>query len=201
MIKIKVKKQVIVIIISLILILASYYLYNTDFVPTNSNAIGDIENYPEGKTSLGDATLVSSQNVYNEADMDMTNKTTNNINDELKEDNYFEDSRIERDKMYSETLEVYENILSNDGMSEDQKMIAENEITVITNTKNAIMIAENLIKVKGFEDVIIFVNDSYATVVVKSEKLKKEQIAQIQNIVSSKLAIDVKDISITNRSK
>ena len=200
MIKIKNKKQIFMIFISLILILMSYYLYNSNYINSMDNKVSDIENYPES-TSLGDATYVSTQNVYSENSVNDTEK--NNVIEEKveKKDNYFEDSRMERDKMYAETLEVYENILSNDGMSEEQKMIAENEITVITNTKNAIMIAENLIKVKGFEDVIIFVNDGYATVVVKSDKLKKEHIAQIQNIVSSKLSIEPKDISITNRSK
>ena len=161
MIKIKNKKQIFMIFISLILILMSYYLYNSNYINSMDNKVSDIENYPES-TSLGDATYVSTQNVYSENSVNDTEK--NNVIEEKveKKDNYFEDSRMERDKMYAETLEVYENILSNDGMSEEQKMIAENEITVITNTKNAIMIAENLIKVKGFEDVIIFVNTKFA---------------------------------------
>ena len=101
--------------------------------------------------------------------------------------------------MYSETIEVYENILANDSISEDQKVIAENEIAAITNVKNGIVVAENLIKVKGFEDVVIFINDATATVVVKIDTLKKNHIAQIQNIITKQLSIEIKDISITNK--
>lgn len=120
----------------------------------------------------------------------------------MKVDNsYFEESRLERDKMYSETLEVYENILANDSITNEQKAIAENEITAITNIKSGILIAENLIKVKGFEDVVIFINDAKATVVVKAEKLEKEHIAQIQNIIVKQLNIDIANISITNREE
>jgi len=196
---IKSKKQFFIIFTSLILLLVSYYFFNLNYSGI-TNKISDVENNIDD-TSLGDAKLVSTQNTYSDENVNKTEGINSVDIQEKEKDNYFEDSRIQRDKMYSETLEIYENILSNDGMSEDQKLIAENEITVITNTRNAIMIAENLIKVKGFEDVIIFVNDGYATVVVKAEKLEKEHIAQIQNIVSNKLNVDAKDISITNRSK
>ena len=39
----------------------------------------------------------------------------------------------------------------------------------INKTKNALMISENLIKTKGFKDVIIFVNDKSINVIVKDE--------------------------------
>ena len=36
------------------------------------------------------------------------------------------------------------------------------------------MIAENLIKVKGFEDLIIFINGENVSVIVKSDKLEEK---------------------------
>lgn len=60
--------------------------------------------------------------------------------------------------MYSQMLESYQKILSNNQISETQKEISENEIKKINDTRNAIMIAENLIKNKGFQDLIIFIN-------------------------------------------
>ena len=54
-------------------------------------------------------------------------------------------------------LESYQNILSNNQISDAQKEISENEIKNINNTRNSIMITENLIKYKGFEDLVIFV--------------------------------------------
>ena len=70
---------------------------------------------------------------------------------------YFAELRLERDKMYSQMLESYQKILSNSQISETQKEISENEIKKINDTRNAIMIAENLIKNKGFQDLIIFI--------------------------------------------
>lgn len=199
------KKQIGMICVSLVLILLGYlaYLGNGNYVDENiANKIADINNNSE---TLGDVQLVSTENTYQENTLEgndiQENKIDEKVLDKDNQDNYFEESRLERNKMYSETIEVYEDILANDSISEDQKVIAENEIAAITNIRNGIVVAENLIKVKGFEDVVIFVNDATATVVVKIDTLKKEHIAQIQNIITKQLAIDVKDISITNREE
>ena len=67
----------------------------------------------------------------------------------------------------------------------------------INKTKNAIMIAENLIKNKDFSDVVIFVNGNSVNVVVKEKTLKTEQIAQIQNIVTREIENDIENIHIS----
>lgn len=112
---------------------------------------------------------------------------------------YFAELRLERDKMYSQMLESYQKILSNSQISETQKEISENEIKKINDTRNAIMIAENLIKTKGFEDAVIFVNDESVSVVVKAEKLEQNQIAQIQNIISRELTTEISNIHISTK--
>ena len=61
------------------------------------------------------------------------------------------------------------------------------------------MIAENLIVAKGFEDVVIFSNEDSISVVVKSNELKQEQVAQIQNIVSRELNVPAEKIHISNK--
>ena len=96
-------------------------------------------------------------------------------------------------------LESYQNILENSQISETQKEISQNEIKNINDTKNAIMIAENLIKNKGFEDVVIFVNGESISVIIKGAEITPEQIAQIQNIVSRELSAEVDNIHISNK--
>ena len=112
---------------------------------------------------------------------------------------YFADLRLERDKMYSQMLESYQKILSNSQISETQKEISENEIKKINDTRNAIMIAENLIKNKGFQDLIIFINGDSISIIVKAKELKEEQIAQIQNIISRELKGEIENIHISNK--
>ena len=124
--------------------------------------------------------------------------TETNANSTIN-DEYFTKSRLERDTMYSQMLESYQKILDKNNISEGQKTTAQNEIKKINELKNAIMITENLIKTKGFEDLIIFINDKSINVIVKSKELKKEQIAQIQNVITRELKSEIGNIHISNK--
>ena len=61
------------------------------------------------------------------------------------------------------------------------------------------MICENLIKTKGIEDLVIFVNDKSISVVVRKDKLEQEQIAQIQNIIAREMEAELENIHISNK--
>lgn len=205
------KNQVIISVIAIMLIAAGYMNYTASSKKTlAAAALTDTEQYAD----LGDATLVSA-NVTTNSENSM-NETTTNTNEEManeiienssketattntktSENQYFAESRLEREKMYSQMLESYQNILSNNQISDAQKEISENEIKNINDTKNAIMITENLIKNKGFEDLIIFVNGDSINIVIKAKELSEEQIAQIQNIVSRELKGDIENIHIS----
>ena len=100
---------------------------------------------------------------------------------------YFSSSRLNRETMYSQMLESYRKILENETINETQKVIAQTEIKNINDIKNKIMICENLIRTKGIEDLVIFVNDKSVSIVVRTDKLEQEQIAQIQNIVEREI--------------
>ena len=101
--------------------------------------------------------------------------------------------------MYSQMIESYQKILENQSIGEAQKTIAQTEIQNINTIKNKIMICENLIKTKGMEEVIIFVNDKSISVVVKADKLTQEQIAQIQNIIAREMQVEITNIHISNK--
>lgn len=116
---------------------------------------------------------------------------------DLLEDNYFAQSRLDRDNMYSQMIANYQKILETDNLSSKEKETAQTEIKKINNEKNAIMVAENLIKTKGFSDIVIFVNNGNVTGVIKAEKIDEAQIAQIQNIITRELNANVKKINIS----
>ncbi len=61
------------------------------------------------------------------------------------------------------------------------------------------MICENLISTKGFANSVIFVNDTSVNIVVKAETLQPEQIAQIQNIITRELKVDITNVHISNK--
>lgn len=162
-----------------------------------------------GETNTTNNTVAIEENTVennsiqtNQETSNSTENTTINTNAEIKDEedeDYFINSRLDRDKMYSQMLESYQKILDNVNVSAEQKAIATQEISKINNQKNSIMIAENLIKNKGLEDVVIFINLDSISVIVKAEELSKEQIAQIQNIVTREIGTEIENVHISTR--
>lgn len=211
------RNQVIIFVIALMLVSAGYLSYtanNQDIATSGSvNSVEDV-------AALGDAKLVNS-NVVIQTNTDEAVVPNDNLNTDIntnieKENNtastyeaistsnketdeYFSSSKLTRDTMYSQMLETYEKILSNEKISADQKTIAQTEIKNINDTKNRIMICENLIKTKDIQDIVIFVNGDSVSVIVKSDNLGQEQIAQIQNIITREMQVDIDNIHISNK--
>lgn len=202
------RNQLIILVISLMLITAGYLNFTAD---NNTIATSYLT------AELGDATLVSSnavieENVLEENTMHehQTVESSTSIEENIIEENnavetvaietddtYFTTSKLERENMYSQMLETYQQIYNNTETSSDQKTSALQEITKINKTKNAIMIAENLISAKGFKNSVIFVNENSISVIIGEKELTQEQIAQIQNIVSRELNVDTSIIHIS----
>ena len=204
------KNQLVLIAISLMLVTAGYLNYTNNMK----------------EASLGDAKLVSSEIVEenvkenkNEAEKETENekekeKENDNIddksNDKVSEnkniietsksvnDDYFAKTKLEREKMYSQMIETYQKILENDKIDKEQRDISSKEIKNINDRKNAILTIENLLEGKNFMNSLILINDNNIDIVIKSkENLTKEQVAQIQNIVSRELSAKIEDIHIS----
>lgn len=199
-------KQIFLSIIAVSLIAVGYlnYSYNNNL----NNTLEVASRQSSNEANLGDVELVISNPVqenYKEGifSNDSLQGKSNSIDSQnyLVEDtnNYFEETRIQRDRMYSETLETYQKLIDSSQTPQEQKAVAAQEITNITNRKNSILIAENLIKNKGFENVVILENNGSISVIVKSVNLNKDQISKIQNIIERELNVDASKININNK--
>jgi stage III sporulation protein AH len=202
-------KQSLLLISAVFLIGVGYLNYSS--LPNEYEKTVEVASRGDGNDiTLGDVELVSTNAIVENKDIsENTNAISSSMNfenyenksseEDIEKDEYFEKTRIERENMYSQMIDTYQKMVSNNDVSAEQKMIASQEITNITKTKNGIMIAENLIKNKGFTEVVILVNNNNASVIVKTQKLENEEIAKIQNIVSRELAIEVGNINISNK--
>lgn len=200
------KNQLVILVIALMLITAGYlnYTYSED------NAIATATNNSD--ENFGDARLVSSNNLMEESViLDTTDTMGSGENENIiteatsstntsSGNEYFVSTRLEREKMYSQQLETNNNILNSSNASDEDKKKASEEIAKINNIKNQIMIAENLIKLKDFEDIVILVNGNNINVVIKAQELDTDKVAQIQNIVSRELNSQIENIHITKKS-
>lgn len=200
-------KQYIIYFLALGLVVVGYYGYNSNATGVlNKSQIADI----------GDAALVSSNDVTeNTAVENVNSEVTNTVQENLTGESntvvtsantnsdtnvdYFASSKLERNNMYSQMISTYQDMLNSTSISDAQKEIATKEIEKINGTKNSIMICENLISTKGFENSVVFVNDNSVSVIVEADELKSEDLAQIQNIVQRELNIELENLHISNK--
>ena len=145
--------------------------------------------------------VISNEMSNEQENLVETNATEQKQQESKKSENdyYFITSKLDRNTMYSETLETYQEMYNNANATAEQKQEALKKINNINNTKNAIMIAENLIIAKGFKNVVIFANEGSISVVIQADELKPEEVAQIQNIVSRELNVSAETIHISNK--
>ncbi len=217
--KILKRNQLIVLVVSLMLITAGYlnFTTNQENVETSTIAertdttIGDAEfvsTVPHNENKVEESAIVENDEnaISNEMSNEQENLVETNATEQKQEeskksenDYYFITSKLDRNTMYSETLETYQEMYNNANATAEQKQEALKKINNINNTKNAIMIAENLIIAKGFKNVVIFANEGSISVVIQADELKPEEVAQIQNIVSRELNVSAETIHISNK--
>lgn len=207
------KNQIVIYVVALMLVVAGYLNYTT-----SNDTKSTIQ------TSSREEETLELENVVNQLDVNNSNNSENNTNvvdnniastsEEIAKNtsigdaqlvssnatsDYFSTSKLERDTMYSQMLETYEKILSSSNSLETQKQTAQEEIKKINDVKNSIMICENLIKTKGLEECVIFVNGDSISVVIGSKELKQDEIAQVQNIISREMNAKIENIHISTK--
>ncbi len=222
----KVKKnQIIVYAIVLMLMAAGYlnYTANTEKQTSVETAMQMEAGDDMQLADIGDATLVNSNDVVSEntnanesEKVEETNATMNETKNETtankqttmenttettptssnNSDDYFVKSKLERDTMYSQMIENYEKVLNSSNSLETGKQTATQEIQKINEVKNSIMICENLIRTKGFEKSVIFVNGNSINIIIGTTEIKQEEVAQIQNIISREMKAEIENIHI-----
>lgn len=193
-------KQITLITCGVILFGVGFINYEPNTEQTAQIAVVNAVNKDE---RIGDVELVSSNAIVENESFTNSAIVENESPEVLSQksnNEYFAKTKLERDEMYSKMLESYQKILDNKELPETQKSIAVQEIDKINNAQNSIMIAENLILNKGFEDVVILVNNDVINVIVKIAFLSNEDIGKIQNIIEREFEVSLDKVNISNQN-
>lgn len=137
--------------------------------------------------------VLSSENIES---VEGTEETENTDDTEaLSTANYFYESRSLREQQDSSTIQSLKAIISDANISQEKKDEASAELTKKTMLRDNEGRIELGIKNKGFEDALCMLEDSKATVIIKSDAAidEKDSIA-IQEIVQN--ISDIKDVII-----
>ena len=145
---------------------------------------GEYENadmYNGDDSKLGQATLVDNLRLDIDAQGDLMY--------ESYRDNYFAVSVVNRQRARDQELELLSVIIENSESLPDVKTKALNDMAAIAFDIEHEINIEILIKAKGFDDCVAVVSGENANIIVKTDGLMPNEIAQIKEIVYEQAGI------------
>ncbi len=111
---------------------------------------------------------------------------------------YFEQARLTRTKTRDEALDKLQKTLKDTNLSSAEKETLTQSLTAEINGITLESDIENLVKAKGFADCVAFIEEDQVSLAVKTgtEGLSKSEVAQLRDIVLSKVSVSAQNISI-----
>lgn len=110
--------------------------------------------------------------------------------------NYFSEARLSRQKAKDKAVELLEKVISDTKSSEAANKEAAAKAAAISQNTIKESNIENLIKAKGFEDSVVFIQNSECSVVVKTKDSSQNNATVIKDIVSGQSGINCDNIKI-----
>lgn len=166
------RKQIIVLSLVLMLVIAGYLQYSYN----KSSQFSE-----EDSAQIGDAVYVDNQEVT--ADEQASAGTEKTVTASKEANSYFAQTKMDRDVVRDKNIETMKSITDDQLASKEQKQDAHDKMMNIIAISQKEVNIENLIKGKGFSDVVaLFGDDGSVDIVVKAPALTKAQTAQIADI-------------------
>lgn len=140
-----------------------------------------------GTKYLGQSVLVDA-NANNETDNNATGG------------DYFQTAAHDRKQVREEALAVLEQVAANPDVLPDTKDQALSDIAAIVKEMSTESNIESLIKAKGIDDCIAVLSEGKCTVIVKTEGLLANEVAQILEIVVTEAKLTPENVTINEIS-
>lgn len=109
---------------------------------------------------------------------------------------YFTEARLNRQKARDEAVELLEKVLGDAKSSDEAKKDAVAQAAVIAQNVLKESNIENLIKAKGFEDCVVFLQSGECSVVVKVKESSANTAVVIKDIVAGQSGVSYDKIKI-----
>jgi len=158
---------------------------------------------------FGQAALVDNLN-FNSEDMGsgageagMVNEqitTDAGLQNNIAEENYFAVAAVSRKRARDESLELLNNIVNSAESMPDIKDKALKDISEIAGEIEKEANIEVLVKAKGFADCVAVVNGENANIIVKTDGLMPNEVAQIKEIAYEQAGIAPNNVKIVEKN-
>ena len=145
--------------------------------------------YLNWEFSKNDINLGTDDKIYGQTEMTGVDIT------ETSEE-YFAQARLNRQKNRDDALETVQTMLSDESLTQSQREEINAKAAQITENSQCEISIEQLIKAKGYDECVAFIDGETASVVVSTKGLTEAQAAQIFDIIVSKTKINSENINI-----
>lgn len=109
---------------------------------------------------------------------------------------FFVEYRLEREDVRSQQLELLREVINNPNSDKEARRRAQEELLAMSRKIGQELEMENLIKAKGFQDVIVFLHEGTVEVIVKAQTLSPPEVAKVADIVTRVTGVRKEGISI-----
>ena len=184
-------KQRGIVIVSLVMCLV--ILGSANYIYTRSqNEIPDIPSAQDPAANQGDSNPDSTGSNTNTPDESSNTSVS-------AQSNYFEAYRTNRQSIRDMEMRYVQTVSDNQNSDSAVKKEAEERLLEIASLMEKELKIENLIKAKGFEDVIAFVEEGSVNIVIKAEQSTSAQATKILKIVVDETGEASQNVTIITR--
>lgn len=181
------KKQIIIVGLTLILGVAIYVNYLVGGVPVDEPSVAGTQEDANSVGNYGDQIFVSSNDDSTEKIEPVSNEET---------DEYFAQARLDKQESRAEAIEVLQSIYGGGDSTETELAVIAQDAQQLSSYIESESRIENTLKAQGFDDVLCYLSDNKANIIVKTAGLDNAQAAQIKNALLSEVEIPAGNITI-----
>lgn len=146
---------------------------------------------------LGEAQLVNASVPSSSAPAESSSAPVSSGTEQPADTNdYFTQARLSRQKARDEAVELLEKVLQDAEQSDAAKKDAVTQAAVVAQNVLKESNIENLIKAKGFEDCVVFLQNGECNVVVKVKESDPNNAVVIKDIVAGQAGVSYDKIKI-----
>ena len=206
------KNQIIITALAVMIVVAGYLNFTGQEISTsgltksNKETAADKSTENPDSVSSEDAKDISAEDIGNDdyvvADSGEVVASEENPGEAVMVSNtigadYFASAKLTREQTRAKNKETLMNIINDKTIASADKKSAIRQVANITKNSEKENAAELMLQAKGFQNAVVSINEGNADVVIDSNGLSEQQIAQIEDIVKRKTGIEADKIVIT----
>lgn len=139
-------------------------------------------------------------NIIDEEMIDYTlaSESQNNPVENEGED-FFIETKLERDKYRSEQINIYREMINNPNTDEVTKKEYHRKMMELTDKMEKEIEIESLIRARGYKDALAFIHDDTVDVIIETNGLEKNDVARVGDIIVKTTGFTFDDVTIIEK--